>query len=65
MEGRLTMPDPVLGRRLFADGGTRPVRLDAAGKQYVLGPGGRRVPGVWVPPPEVPPGPPPATETKP
>jgi hypothetical protein len=52
------MPDPVLGRRLFADGVTRPVCLDAAGKPYVVGPGGGRVPGVRVLPPEVPSGPP-------
>ena len=54
------MPDRVLGHRLFADGVTRPVRLDAAGKQYVVGPDGGRVPGVWVLPPEVPSDPPPA-----
>ena len=59
------MPDPVLGHRLFADGVTRPVRLDAAGKPYVVGPAGERVPGVWVLPPEVPSDPPPATETTP
>jgi hypothetical protein len=28
--------------------------LDAAGKQYVVGPDGERVPGVWVLPPEIP-----------
>jgi hypothetical protein len=59
------MPDRVLGHRLFADGVTRAVYLDAAGKQYVVGPDGERVPGVWVLPPEVPADPPPATETKP
>ena len=48
------MPDPVLGHRLFADGVTRPVRLDAAGKQYVVGPDGQRVHGLWVLPAEVP-----------
>jgi hypothetical protein len=58
------MPEPVIGDRLFADGVNRPVSLDAAGKQYVLGPGGERVPGLWVLPPEVPSDPPPATETK-
>jgi len=59
------MPDPVLGHRLFADGLTRPVRIDAAGKQYVVGPDDERGPGVWVLPPEVPSDPPPAQETKP
>ena len=38
----------------FTNGVTRPVHLDAAGKQYVVGPDGERVPGVWVLPPEVP-----------
>ena len=37
------MPDPVLG--LFADGVTRPVRLDAAGQQDVLDGDGRPVAG--------------------
>ena len=59
------MPDLVLGHRLFAGGVTRRVRLDAAGKQDVVGPDGERVPGVWVLPPEVPPDPPPDVETKP
>jgi hypothetical protein len=59
------MPDPVLGHRLFTDGVSRPVFLDAAGKQHVVGPDGERVPGVWVLPPEVPSDPPPAQETKP
>jgi len=40
LRGRLTIPDPVLGRRLFTDGVTRPVSLDAAGKPYVVGPDG-------------------------
>jgi hypothetical protein len=48
------MSDRVIGQRLFVDGVTRSVRLDAAGKQYVVGPDGGRVPGVWVLPPEVP-----------
>jgi len=52
--------DPVIGHRLFTDGLTRPVYLDAAGQQDVVGPGGRRVPGVCVLPPEVPSDPPPA-----
>ena len=59
------MPDPVIGRRLSADGVTRPVYLDTAGKQYVLGPDDERVTGVWVLPPEVLSDPAPATETKP
>ena len=63
--GRLALPDPVIGHRLFADGLTRPVRLNAAGKQYVLGRDGGRAPGVWVLPPAVPPDPPPAQETNP
>ena len=49
------MPDPVIGRRLFAGGVSRPVRLVAAGKPYVVGPDGGRGPGVWRLPPEVPP----------
>ena len=52
------MPDPVLGHRLFADGVTRAVRLDAAGKRYVVGPDGGRVPGTWVLSPEGPSDPP-------
>jgi hypothetical protein len=44
------MPDPVLGHRPFADGATRAVRLDAAGKQYVLGSDGERVYGTWLVP---------------
>ena len=48
------MPDPVIGHRLFADGVSRPVRLDAAGQQDVVGPDGEPVPGVWVLPAEVP-----------
>ena len=59
VEGRLPRPDPVLGHRLFADGVSRPVRLDAAGQQDVVGPNGGRVPGVWVLPPDVPSDPPP------
>ena len=59
------MPDPVMAHRLFTDGGTRAVILDAAGKQYVVGPDGGHVPGVWLLPPEAPSDPPPATETKP
>ena len=55
------MPDPVTGHRLFTDGLTRSVRLDAAGKQDVVGPDGEHIPGLWLPPPEAPP----ATETKP
>jgi hypothetical protein len=58
-------PEPVVGHRLIAVGVTRPAHLDAAGKQYVLGPEGERVPGLWVLPPEVPPDPPPPTETPP
>ena len=56
------MPDPVLGHRLFADGVTRPVRLDAAGQQDGEA-DGERVIGVRVHPPEVPSDPPP-TEGK-
>jgi len=52
------MPDAVLGHRLFADGVTRPVSLDAAGKQDVVGPDGERVTGVWVLPAEAPSDPP-------
>jgi hypothetical protein len=51
--------DTVIGHRRFTDGLTRPVRLGIDGKQYVLGPDGERVPGVWLPP-EVPSDPPPA-----
>ena len=40
------MPDPVLGHRLFADGVTWSVSLDAAGKQHVVGSDGGRVTGV-------------------
>jgi hypothetical protein len=47
------MTDRIIGHRLFADGVTRTVFLDAAGKQYVLDDGGRVI-GVWVHPPEVP-----------
>ncbi len=63
MRGRLTVPDPVIGHRLFTDGLTRPVFLDAAGQPYVVGPDGERVPGVWVLPPEVPSDPPPTPES--
>jgi hypothetical protein len=42
------MPDTVIGQRLFTDGVTRPVYLDPAGKQYVVGPDGERVYGVWL-----------------
>jgi hypothetical protein len=48
------MPGPVLDHRLFTEGVARPVCLDAAGTQDVVGPEGERVPGVWVLPPEVP-----------
>jgi hypothetical protein len=48
------MPDPVLGHRLFADGVSRPVQFNAAGKPYVVGPDGERVPGVWLLPADVP-----------
>ena len=58
------MSDCVIGDRLFTEGVTRPVSLDAAGKQSVVGPDGGRVPGVRALP-EVPPDPPPAQETKP
>jgi hypothetical protein len=53
-------PDRVLGWRRFTDGRTRPVFLDAAGKQYVQDDDGERVPGVWLYPPWVPSDPPPA-----
>ena len=48
------MNDTLVGHRRFVDGVLRAVRLDAAGKQYVLDGDGNRVPGVWVCPPEVP-----------
>jgi hypothetical protein len=57
--------DHVLGYRLFADGVTRSVYLDAAGKQDVVGTDGEPVPGVWVLPPEVPSDPRPQSETAP
>jgi hypothetical protein len=45
------LPDGRRGiARRFADGVTRPVSLDAAGKQDVVGPDGGRVSGVWLPP---------------
>jgi hypothetical protein len=53
-------PDRVIGWRRFTDGQTRPVSLDAAGKQYVQGDDGEAVPGVWLYPPLVPSDPPPA-----
>jgi hypothetical protein len=31
------MPDPVIGHRLFADGVTRPIYLEAAGRQDIVG----------------------------
>ena len=61
-----TTSDRLIGHRLFLDGVTRPVSLDAAGKQYVVGTDGEAVPGVWVLPPVVPSDPPTATlETTP
>ena len=39
--------DPIIGQRVFTDGVTRDVYLDATG-QYVLGDDGRQVRGVWL-----------------
>jgi hypothetical protein len=47
------MNDHIIGHRFFADGSTRTVYLDAAGKQDIEVDGGRVI-GVWVHPPEVP-----------
>jgi hypothetical protein len=47
-------PDRVIGWRRFTDGQTRPVFLDAAGKQYIQGDAGEPVAGVWLYPPVVP-----------
>jgi hypothetical protein len=41
-------PQP-LGTWRFVDGSTRPVYLDPAGKQYVVGDDGQRVYGTWLP----------------
>jgi hypothetical protein len=59
------MNERIIGHRRFVDGVVRAVRLDAAGKQSVLGPDGERVPGVWVLPPGVPSDPPSAQGTRP
>jgi hypothetical protein len=56
------MRDRIVGHRLFVGGVTRPVRLDAAGKQYVQGDDGERTLSICVHPPEVPSDPPPAPE---
>jgi hypothetical protein len=46
-------PDPVIGRRLFTDGVTRPAHRGPDGREYVVGSDGRRVYGTWlVPEPE-------------
>jgi hypothetical protein len=42
--------DPVIGRRLFADGVNRPVHRGPDGREYVIGPDGGRVYGTWLPP---------------
>src|SRR5262245_11387694 len=42
------MNEDVIGHRVFADGLSRPVFLDLAGKQNVLDGEGRRVHGIWV-----------------
>ena len=64
MKGVLNLSDAVIGHRLFADRVSRPVSLDDAGQQDVVGPDGGRVPGLWVLPPEVPSDPPPPSPTK-
>jgi hypothetical protein len=43
-------PDPVIGRRLFTDGVTRPVYRGPDGREYVIGPDGGRVYGTWLVP---------------
>jgi hypothetical protein len=60
--GKEATNDRIIDHRLFVDGVTRPVRLDAAGKQYVEA-DGERVAGVWVHPPEAPSDPPPDDQT--
>jgi hypothetical protein len=47
-------PDAVIGRRLFTDGLNRPVHRGPDGREYVIGPDGRRVYGVWVVPADEP-----------
>jgi hypothetical protein len=42
--------DPIVGRRLFTDGVTRPVHRGQDGREYVIGPDGGRVYGTWLPP---------------
>jgi hypothetical protein len=45
----MTTTDPIVGRRLFVDGITRPVFIDAASAQYVIDRDGHtRVYGVWL-----------------
>jgi hypothetical protein len=48
------MMDRIVGRRLFTDGLERDGYDDAEGRQYVLDPGGERVYGVWLLPPDEP-----------
>jgi hypothetical protein len=42
--------DPVIGRRLFTDGVTRPVHRGPDGREYVIGNDGGRVHGTWLAP---------------
>ncbi len=44
----------VVGRVPFAHGVTRDVHEDADGRQWVVGYGGERVYGVWLPPADEP-----------
>jgi len=64
LRGACPCPTPSSATACSPTASPGPVRLDAAGKQYVVGPDGQRVPGVWVLPPEVPPDAPPATATE-
>jgi hypothetical protein len=43
-------PDPVVGRRLFTDGVTRPVHRGPDAREYVIGHEGERVYGTWLVP---------------
>lgn len=45
--------DAVIGHRLFADGAERDVFRGDDGQQYVIGPDGEQVRGVWLLTPEL------------
>jgi hypothetical protein len=44
----------LMGRVPFADGAERDVYEDGDGRQWVIGGGGERVYGMWLPPPDEP-----------